>query len=351
VAGRPERIKIGPWPQFTVEQAREEADSLNGTIADGINPNDARRQRREAPTLGEAFEEYISLPTRGKQKRPRAPKTIEDYRWIFKKHLATWTHRRLSDISRSDIERLHNEIGTGIGTTIANRTLALLKSVLNLGMDRGWIEANPAARMHAFEETPRERYLAAGELPAFWKAIEAEGAADFFKLLLLTGVRKSNALSARWEQFDLDAAVWKIPRTKGGKPLELPLAPAAVELLLARRKRVHGEWVFPSASGNGPMPNPKHAWDRVRTAAGLPDIRIHDLRRSLGSWQASGGSSLPVIGKSLGHTSLQATQIYSRVSQDAVRESVTAATAAILAAAKPPEKPKRGRKRKGARNG
>ena len=81
---------------------------------------------------------------------------------------------------------------------------------------------------------------------------------------------------------------------------------------------------------------PKTAWKRIIARAGIKDLRIHDLRRTLGSWQAAAGSSLPIIGKSLGHKSLGATQIYARLNLDPVRASVNKATEAMLLAAKAP---------------
>lgn len=339
VNGQPTRIGIGTFPSVTVEQARESADRLNGSIANGVNPAEKRRAQRDAPTLGEVFEEYIETPTRGKAKRPRSPKTTKDYRWQFGKHLAAWKNRKLSQISRADLERLHNQIGAEHGHYIANRILALLKALFNFAVEHEYYHLNPAARLRGFEERSRDRFLTADELPAWWQAVEAEEHADFFKLCLLTGARQSNVLAARWEQFD--GATWSIPSSKSGKPLKLPLSPAAVKILEERRERVSGEWVFPSSKRNGPMAVPKHGWDRILKAAGLTDVRLHDLRRSLGSWQASAGASLPVIGRSLGHSTLAATAIYSRVSDEAVRESVTAANDAILkAATKKPKKPK-----------
>jgi integrase len=338
--GKPERIRIGEWPRLTVEQARSEADRLNGRIADGQNPNDKRRVNRKAPTLGQVFDEFIEAPTRGRSKRPRSPKTIKDYRWQFKAHLEPWRERQLSKIKRADIERLHNEIGAENGPYLANRVLALLKAVLNFAVEQEYYPLNPATRLRAFEEQSRERFLQADEMQRFFAALEMEPAADFFKLSLLTGARQSNVLSMRWDEVDLAAATWRIPHTKNGQPLTVPLAPAAVAVLKERRQQVKGEWVFPGREGEGGKRAPRYAWERVCKRAGIEGLRMHDLRRSLGSWQASTGASLTVIGKSLGHQSIQATKIYARVDLETVRKSVDTAAAAILAAAKRPEEGK-----------
>src|SRR5262245_31306851 len=102
IDGRPERVKIGPYPRTTIEQARDEAARMNGRIAEGQNPNDKRRVNRYAPTLGQVFDEYIEQPTRGKAKRSRSAKTVKDYRWQFQKHLEPWRDRQLSKIKRHD---------------------------------------------------------------------------------------------------------------------------------------------------------------------------------------------------------------------------------------------------------
>lgn len=113
----------------------------------------------------------------------------------------------------------------------------------------------------------------------------------------------------------------------------VPLVPAAVAILKARLQAAAGNsWVFPTRSRTGHLTEPKAAWKRILKRAGLSHLRPHDLRRSLGSWQAMGGTSLPIIGKSLGHTQAQTTMIYARLQLDSIRDSVTAATTAIMEA-------------------
>ena len=103
--------------------------------------------------------------------------------------------------------------------------------------------------------------------------------------------------------------------------------------ITARKEAANGSpWVFPHKTKCGHITEPKNAWARICKSAKLSDLRIHDLRRTLGSWQAAGGSSLHVIGKSLGHRNQATTAIYARLNLDPVRESVNRATAAILAA-------------------
>jgi len=121
---------------------------------------------------------------------------------------------------------------------------------------------------------------------------------------------------------------------KTRKPLTVPLAPEAIGILKRRHVTRVNEWVFPSHGKRGHLVEPKTAWERIRERAKLGDVRIHDLRRTLGSWQAAIGTPLNIIGRSLGHLRQETTAIYARLNLDPVRASVTAATAAIAQAAK-----------------
>lgn len=348
VNGKPERIRIGAWPELTVEQARTHAAQHNGVIAEGRNPNDKRRDYRNAPPLKQVFDEFIELPTRTKAKRPKSPRTIHEYKLQFNAYLADWHGRKMSSITRADVEKLHNQLATANGHYVANRVLALVKALFNTAIDLGYFNANPAARLSGFAEESRERFLQADELPRFWEALEAEPSEklrDFFKLALFTGQRRSNVLAMRWSDINLDRGLWTIPRTKTGRH-EVPLTSEAIDVL-QRRQRFKGdcEFVFPGRHGREHLRDPMRQWREILKRAGIENLRIHDLRRSLGSWQTITGASLQVVGKTLGHTRPETTAIYSRLNDDPVRTAMGAATAAIMAAAKP-EKPKRGRKAK-----
>jgi len=153
-------------------------------------------------------------------------------------------------------------------------------------------------------------------------------------MCLLTGARRSNVEAMTWEQIDFSLDSWRIPETKNGESLTLPLSPDAVNILKTRKAAAKegDKWVFPGPGSTGHLVEPKAAWKRILQRAQLSDLRIHDLRRTFGSWQAATGASLLVIGKSLGHKSLSATQIYSRLDLNPVRTSVNRATQAMLAA-------------------
>ena len=139
----------------------------------------------------------------------------------------------------------------------------------------------------------------------------------------------------RWEELNLARATWIIPaeKSKSGEAVHVALTPPVLRILKERKLNSISEWIFPGTGRSGHLVEPKSAWKRILKRAGLTDLRLHDLRRTLGSWQAATGASLPIIGKSLGHKSLQATQIYARLNLDPVRDAVNTATNAMLAAA------------------
>jgi integrase len=221
----------------------------------------------------------------------------------------------------------------------ANRALTFLSALYNRADDIGYKGSNPTHKIKRFREHARDRFLQPAELPKFFEALDEEPnetLRDFFRVALFTGARRSNVQAMRWDDLNLQNGTWRIPGgdVKTGEPVTLPLSPPALEVLRRRSVAREGPWVFPSTWKGRHITEPKHAWKRVLERAGLENLRIHDLRRTLGSWQAATGASLQIIAKSLGHSdNSQATKIYSRLHLDPVRQSVNTATAAILAAA------------------
>lgn len=334
--GGPVRRKIGDFPFVTIEQARKAAIEELSRLSQGINVAIERRHERDEPTLGELFNHW--LETHAKLHK----RTWQEDQRLYDNFLAKWKNRRLSEVRHADVQAAHSRIGKANGPYAANRVLALIRAMFNKAPGVGFTGPNPTKGITKFREQSRARFLQPSELPAFMDAVKAEPnetIRDFFKLALFTGARKANVLAMRWENIDLQSATWRIPGefSKNGEPLTVHLPPAAVELLTAR-KAIAGKNPWVLESGKGHLAQPRHAWERLIKRAGLDGLRIHDLRRSLGSWQAAAGASLSVIGKSLGHRDgSQATAIYARLNLDPVRASVDTAVAAMLAAAQPKE--------------
>jgi integrase len=175
------------------------------------------------------------------------------------------------------------------------------------------------------------------ELRLFYDAVIQESPLwrDLLFVLLFTGQRKRNVCQMQWKDLDLNRGLWFVAgeTTKNGSPLVVVLCTNALAILNERSgaSDKNADWVFPSERTTGSVTDAKKAWERVRERSGLDDIRMHDLRRTLGSWQALTGTSLQIIGKSLGHKSMKATEVYARLTTDPVRESVEKATQEMAA--------------------
>lgn len=343
VQGRPERVKIGLFPDLSIEGARAQASGMNAVIAQGGNPAQERRSVRAEMTLAELFETFLLLYAK-EHKR-----TWKNDQWTFDKYLHGWRLRKLSSIRRQDVIALHTHLGRVHGEYTANRVVELLSSMFNRARsDWGYEGANPAEKIRPFKERKRERFMDAHELPAFFQSLaqeQNETIRDYILVSLLTGGRRSNAQSMRWDEIDWTRSEWSISaeKAKADEPITVVLTPAVVDILAqreaeskkasARDGSERSEWVFPGDGKTGHLVEPKTAWKRILKRAGIADLRLHDLRRTLGSWQAATGSSLPIIGKSLGHgPGSPATAVYARLNLDPVRASVNKATEAMLLA-------------------
>lgn len=335
--GRYRRFRIGGFPGVSVENAQKRAKELTGDVAKGVDPQAAKHERRAEPTLGEVFDYHLE-----QYAKPHKKTWKQDER-TFKAYLSGWKSRRLNTIRTEDVQKLHTKLGEENGKYQANRVVELLRTLFVTAKKQlEWRGDNPVVDVKQFKERSRDRFLSAQEVPKLLRAIDDYPDAawrNYFRLLLLTGVRRANALAARWEQIDWNRRVWRLPDTKSGGPVNVELAAAAVEVLESQRDLAGGSpWVFPANRSDakvGHATQPDKAWKVICKAAGIENLRIHDLRRTLGSWQAIAGASQTVIGASLGHApGSSATAIYSRLTQSAVRNSVETAVAAMLAAGK-----------------
>jgi integrase len=349
VRGIAERTTLGKFDDLTIEQARGEASSLNARIAawklsdyQGESPFE---KRPDAATFGELVDRYVERHVQRHASRPE--RAVQEVRWAVNRHLVSWKNVKLNEITRSDVVKVHEYVGRK-HRTAANRLVQLVRRLYSwaespdVALHRG---ENPACHIKLFHESRRTRFLKPAELYPLFTALKKEPNAslrDYVNLALWTGARRGDLLSMRWQNLGLDDNRWEIPHPKNRTPYVVPLTPEAVKILRDRREGSTGsEWVFPSKRGHaGHLTDFKRGWKALLKRAGLADkdLRQHDLRRTLGSYQAAGGTSLGIIGKSLGHKSLAATAIYAQLDLDPVRESVFNATRTMIAASK--KKPK-----------
>ena len=236
------------------------------------------------------------------------------------------------------MDRLHKKIGRENGVVTANIALKLLHVMFNKAINewRIWSGENPAHGIKKFPEQSRDRFLQSDELPRFFQAVAEEPnetIRDYVLISLLTGARRTNVLEMRWQDVNFERAEWRIGMTKNGTPQTVTLSPEALDVLRNRKPQEEAVFVFPGIGKQGHLAEPKKGWTRILERAGIADLRIHDLRRTLGSWQAKTGASMVIIGKSLNHKSQSTTAIYARLDLDPVRQSVNTATSAMMAAA------------------
>lgn len=334
--GDPERITLGRYPEMTIEQARRKTIEILHDIAEGKNPAEVKRGKKAELTFAELFGDYMERHSKLKKKT-----WAEDqgqYRLYLEKPLGK---KKLSAIDRKSIAQVHSDITKAGHASTANRVKALLSSVFGWARSAGLCDTNPVIGIKSNKEIQRDRFLQSDELPRFFQAVSQEEnktIRDYVLVSLLTGARRSNVLAMRWQDINFDRAEWRIEETKNGTPQTVALSPEALEILKNRKLTDNGEFVFPGSGKSGHLMEPKKGWKRILERAGIDNLRIHDLRRTLGSWQAKTGASLAVIGKSLNHKNQSTTAIYARLDLDPVRDSVNRATSAMLSAAENNEK-------------
>jgi integrase len=349
--GRPERYSIGKWPDITVRQARDSAKQIIAKLARAESPAEARRLLKMELTLGELLERYLADRERaGKRsvahlrahwerylgEMPDTPAKKHGRKRIKPSAAVDWSKRRLSEITTQQINTLHTRIGNSGKQTTANRMLELLHAMFGFAVRQKLATENPAEGVSKAKENDRSRFIGRDELPLFVAALNEEPQPwrDYFMVLLYVGYRRSAVAAMRWGDIDLAARIWTVPgeKAKNGDPIVFPIGGPALSVLRRRwRERGTSAWVFPGRSAAGHLTQPKRAWARLVRRAGLADLRIHDLRRTLGSWLAMSGASLPAIGRALGHKDIRSTQIYARLQTEAVAGAVTVAHRAMRA--------------------
>lgn len=283
----PERVTLGRYPDMSIEQARNETARINALIVEGINPNSDARSRKTETTLLEFFEQFLKH-RRNRKGSYLSEKTKSTYQYDFNLYLAKWSKRKLSQFKDTDFGKLHTEIGIEHPTT-ANRVIAMASSLFGYAAEHRLFKgANPVQGIKKFPEIKRDRFLHSDELPAFFKSLtdeQNETLRDYFLISLLTGARRSNVQAMQWSHINLERGEWCIPITKNGDSQTVTLTPEVVEILRARQG-CNPTWVFPGTGTTGHIVEPKKAWKRVLERAGISNLRIHDLRRTFGSWQA-----------------------------------------------------------------
>lgn len=330
-----------PW---TVESARATARKLLGEIVSGSDPAARRDFLRNAETMAELC--HVYLENHGKRhKKERSWRSDESN--IRNHVIPLLGHIKVHAINRSDIERFKFAVADGKtsvnrragkrvrlrvtgGTGAANRCLALLSKMFNLAEDWGLRlqHTNPVRGVKKFREKKIERYLSNEEFARLGEVLACaadQGLADLasvnaIKLLLFSGCRLSEVLTLKWDHVDFQRRCLHLPDSKtGAKTVYMP--EIAMNLLSKMPRNLLSDHVFPGTGKEGHIVNLRKPWHRIRTAAELDDVRLHDLRHSYASVAAGEGMSLHIIGKLLGHTQAVTTQRYAHLAANPMNEA------------------------------
>jgi integrase len=338
-SGRERRITIGGYPDWRTTAARDEARRLRRLVDEGGDPLADIEAIRDAPTVAELCDRFEQehLPR-------KRPSTAADYRRMLANHIRPHfgQHTKVADVDFTDIDALHRKIGKAGHKHRANRVVAVLSKMFALSIRWKMRDDNPCNGIERNHEGKRKRYLNPNELRSLTKALvehEDRQAANIARVLLLTGARRGEVLAMKWADVDLTTGTWTKPysATKQKQDHEVPLSAPARQLLseiAADRKRPLPEFVFPGRDGASHRTTIKRNWRQLTKAAGINDLRLHDLRHSFASELASGGASLPLIGALLGHSNPATTARYSHLYADPQRAAVERVGATIEAAAK-----------------
>lgn len=347
INGRQRRYKIGAWPEWTSTAAREKAKDVRRQIDDGIDPLSIRQTQREAPNVSDLIERYIE------EHLPRlAPRNASDQISMLRKMVEPeWGKQLVTEITKQDVERFLNKVAEGRPrpsklkpnnrarklqgwkpTPIrANRMGQLLRKMFNLAIDWEWRADNPASGFRKRIENSRERFLSKEEITRLAAAIERaddQRAAGIIRMCMLTGARVGEVRTARFEHFNLDYGSWSKPAatTKQRKIHRIPVSDDVAAIVRQRKLVVPqgSPWLFPGDTPGQPVKEIRRFWAKMQREAEIPDVRIHDLRHTFASLLVSGGASLEMIGRLLGHTQMSTTQRYAHLMDSPLRAGVDA---------------------------
>jgi integrase len=335
-----ECITLGDAKKLSVHEARNLWFTVRKLIADDQDPALAFRRHRQCacPNYGEFISKFYLPHIRSYKRCVGADVTLLNNHLL--PHFAGFP---MNQITRYHVvEFLQSKVSAGYKPGYCNRFLVLLGYCFNLALkwELPGVKQNPVKGVAHLKDTHKvERYLQASEMNALMRALQHSCnplLKYFVPLALLTGARKRELLDARWCDIDFLNGVWRIPMTKSGKPLSVPLTREAHALLLDLRARLPDlleasvgneiQWVFPNPKTGKPFGSIFNSWNTVRIEAGLPDLRIHDLRHSFASALVNHGVPIYDVQKLLGHQSIKTTERYAHLAPERLRVSAGAAS-------------------------
>ena len=312
--GRQRQFKIGPVGVLSIDQARRKGRAVLAEALLGPDPQAHRLEMRATPTLAELVRERY-LPHAKSTKRSWKTDEI-----MLRVHILPALGQLTIDrIGSDDIVAVVSKMrANGKAPGTCNRVIVLLRYIYNLA--KKWnvpsASANPTQGMALAPDVQRQRFLTPEEAQRLLAALDADEnrpAANAIKLLLLTGARRNEITQAKWGYIDRERRTLLVPLAKSGKPRTIALSGAAIALLQSIPHDEGSEYIFPSPYSGHPFASLFYPWERIRTRAGLTDLRLHDLRHSFASFLVNQGVSLYVVQGLLGHTQVRMTQRYAHL--------------------------------------
>jgi integrase len=339
-AGKTRRMTLGAHGALTPEQARSVAKQILGAAANGGDPAADKQGKRKQIDVAELCNRYLEGGCGTKK-----ASTIATDRGRIERHIKPLLGRKkVADITRADIKRFLQDVATGKtaadiktgkygrarvtgGKGTASRTLGLLGGIFAYAIDMGHIEINPVHGVKRFADHKNDRFLSENELVQLGDALRQAVAAGenyagiaIIRLLIFTGARKGEIESLKWREIDFERGLLRLEDSKTGQKI-VALNAGTLEILAALPRIDNSEYVFPACKGEsrGHFQGVPKVWRKVRSLAGLENLRLHDLRHSFASIAVSAGASLPIVGALLGHRDAATTQRYAHLSDDPVR--------------------------------
>jgi integrase len=329
--GRTRQFKIGPADALGLSAARRKGKAIVAQALIGDDPHERRAELRSVPTLAALVRDRY-LPH--VQSYKRSWQTDET---LLRVHVLPILGSQYVDEVQSDyiaeiVQKMRSE-GYASGTT--NRVIVLLRHLFNLASK--WrvpgVINNPTSGIKLAPEVNRERFLSIEEAQRLIGSIEVDEnrvARDAIMLLLLTGARRNEITQARWEHVDWGKQSLLVPLSKSGRPRLIALNLAAVKVLQSMPRISGNPYIFPAPTTGRPSPSLYFPWQRIRIRAGLPDLRLHDLRHSFASFLVNKGVSLYVVQGLLGHAHSRYTQRYAHLASETLLDAAEGISDLVL---------------------
>ena len=323
----PKRVTVGRHRVIGAEQARQRAALVIARVKAGELPvtEPLAAKQGAGPSVGELAERFLEEYAAVRYKSG----TLAWTRTVVRRYIVPeFGKLALAAVERTQVRELHHRLSHT--PSIANMVVRTLSLMYRLAEDWGLVPegCNPCRSVVKYPQRRRERFLTDEEFTRLGQVldeVETQGGASppavaAIRLLMLTGCRKSEVLTLRWEHVALDAGELRLPDSKtGARVISLP--PLAVELLAGLPRNPECPWVIPGRYPGTHLRDLADAWKVFRRRAGLDNVRIHDLRHSFASRALALGESLPMIGKLLGHSQVETTARYAHLARDTVHES------------------------------